>query len=123
MWTFDGQYAQKSRFKQCGKRHGVELNACLKNLGRLVEALNGGLTLQQCCAFGFFRSEGKDVYRIAQTGVRSAHETRLYVYARITGSTICILTVGDKNTQQDDIRWCHSTADEIRRTDHECARK
>ena len=118
MWTLSRQYAQANRFKQYEKKHPDEFVSCFNNLDRLLTALNGGLVLRQC-TFGFLGNEGMDVYRIGQSGVRSAHETRLYIYAEITGTEIHLLTIGDKRTQQSDINWCHSKAREIRGQEHE----
>ena len=68
--------------------------------------MNSSGTLQQALNFGFFGSEGEDVYRIGQTKVVGAKETRLYIYAKITGPEIQVLTIGDKSSQQADIRKC-----------------
>ncbi len=114
MWKIIWLFAQGNRFRQYKKKHPLEFEACVRNLDRLVGAFEHGMTLQQC-TFGFFRSEGANVYRIGQSCMGSAHETRLYIYIRITGQEIYLLTIGDKNTQQRDILWCHSTVEEIQR--------
>lgn len=64
--------------------------------------------------YGFIRSEHEDVYRIGQTNVEHPHETRLYVYACVIRTTIYILTVGDKSTQQLDINACRAKARELK---------
>lgn len=73
----------------------MELAACFSNLDHIVALLN---RYKNIGAFqvGFFRSEGENVYRIGQTGVKHAVETRLYVYVYTTGHTVYILTIGDK---------------------------
>lgn len=113
MWELKEDFANKTRLAQYAKKHRAEYTACFANLGRLHEALAGGLTLQQC-TFGFFGSEGMDIYRIGQSGVPHAHETRLYIYAAITGGEIQVLTIGDKKSQSADIRWCHAQSQVIR---------
>jgi len=105
-------YSNESRLARYSRKHPAETAVCFRNLGRLLSALDSGLTLQQC-TFGFFGSEGHDVYRIAQTGIANAHETRLYIYVKITQKEVQLLTIGDKQSQADDIRWCHSTVSAI----------
>ncbi len=105
-WCIKKEYAEENRFKKYAKKHMQELASCTANLQKLEDFLNGGGTLQQALGFGFFGSEGEDLYRIGQTGIRNAKETRLYVYARITGPDIQVITVGDKSTQQSDIQRC-----------------
>ena len=51
----------------------------------------------------FFRSEGEGVFRIGQTGVRSAKESRLYVYPDEQSQTMYVLTIGIKEQQAKDI--------------------
>ena len=51
----------------------------------------------------YFRNEFDGVWRIGQTNVAHARETRLYVYAARIGTTFYTLTMGDKDTQQADL--------------------
>ena len=106
VWVLKSDYANEVRFQSYRKKHERELISCLANLNNLLHALNMGLSLQEALGLGFFRSEGENIYRIGQSGVAHAKETRLYVYARITGPDIQILTIGDKKSQQRDIDWC-----------------
>ena len=114
MWEVKDIFANRKRFRQYAKKHFNEFASCFKNLDRLRAALEDGMTLQQC-SFGFFGSEGKDVYRIGQSGIPNAHETRLYIYVEIAGTEIYLLTIGDKNTQSLDIEWCHTIVEQIRK--------
>lgn len=109
-WVVKHDYADKNRFKRYDKKHHNEVVSCTTNLERLERFLNSGGTLQQAMTFGYFGSEGNDVYRIGQTGIRSAKETRLYIYAKITGPEIQVLTIGDKDTQEDDVNNCKEKA-------------
>jgi hypothetical protein len=115
MWTPNHEYAEKGKLKKYAKKHQREVAACLANLETLCETLNMGLTLQQAeTGLGFFSSEGGDLYRIAQSGVPSAKETRLYVYALVTGGNVYVLSIGGKDTQQNDIRHCRDIIRRIR---------
>lgn len=102
-WAICDDYAIRSRFKQCRKNHAREYSSCFENLDRLIEILDQGhkwLSFQ----LGYLRSEGGDVFRIGQTGVPHAKEIRLYIHADENARTIYLLTMGDKDSQQDDIR-------------------
>ena len=105
-WQIRRDYAQKNRFKKYAKKHNEEVVSCTANLQKLEAFLNDGGTLQQALGFGYFGTEGEDIYRIGQTGIENAQETRLYIYAQITGPDIQVITIGDKSTQQADIRHC-----------------
>jgi len=104
-WEISDDLAERNRFKVFGKKHPMELAACFSNLDHIVALLNrhGNIRSFQV---GFFRSEGENVYRISQTGVKHAAETRLYVYVYTVGHTVYVLTIGDKTQQADDIRRC-----------------
>jgi hypothetical protein len=119
IWTINDDLAERNRFKAFNKKHPREYAACFANLAHVVELLNrsGGAGTFQV---GFFRSEGENVYRIGQTGVKHAVETRLYVYVYTQGHTVYVLTIGDKTQQADDIRRCKAIArDWVRRREHE----
>jgi hypothetical protein len=115
MWTPNHEYAEKGKFKKYAKKHRREMDSCLDNLRRLCGNLNAGLTLQQAeSGLGFFSSEGGDLYRIGQSGFPGAKETRLYVYAIISGGNVYVLTIGGKETQQADIARCRAIIGRIR---------
>jgi len=107
MWTATHEHADKNTIKKYARKHQREYLACVKNLEDLIAFLNGGATLQQAeSGLGFFSTEGGNVYRITQTGVPHAKETRLYVYAVVLGDTIHVLTIGDKDSQKRDLLRC-----------------
>ena len=113
MWIESYEYADANRMKHYAKRHRREYVSCLANLADVITALNNGAAVT-AIPFGFFRSEREDVYRIGQTNVKHPHETRLYVYACVVRTTIYVLTVGGKSTQQIDINACHAKARELK---------
>lgn len=112
MFELKNSFSNNARLTRYAKKHPAETAACFRNLKRLLAALNNGMTLQQC-TFGFLDSEGHDVYRIAQTKIANAHETRLYIYIRITEKDVQLLTIGDKQSQPEDIKFCHEMVRKI----------
>ena len=113
MWIESYEFADSNRMKHYAKKHRREYVSCLANLADVIAALNNGAAVT-AIPFGFFRSEHEDVYRIGQTNVKHPHETRLYVYACVIRTTIYVLTIGDKATQQLDINACHAKARELK---------
>ena len=106
--AFDGHHdagLDANRLKRYAKRHPRETASCFNNLDLVLRALNQGTPFVQL-SFGFFRPEGENLWRIGQTKVPHAKETRLYVYVRIVETTISTLLIGDKDEQPDDIRIC-----------------
>ena len=62
------------------------------------------------CLIGraYFQPEGEDVYRISQARVQNSKEVRLYIYVCMIESKLYPITMGDKDTQQDDINRCNA---------------
>ncbi|WP_309398789.1 hypothetical protein [Cerasicoccus maritimus] len=104
-WSISKDYATKSSFKKYAKKHPDEYTSCFANLDKIISLLNGGTKLAQL-KIGFFRSEKDDLWRIGQTQVQDAHETRLYVSINDVTKIIHILKIGDKSSQAQDIPDC-----------------
>jgi hypothetical protein len=113
-WSLDLSLAEAGRFKDYQKRHEREHASCFVNLGTLLEMLDR-YGSPKGFGLGFFRSEGRGVYRIGQTGVKHAKETRLYVYPSDVLRLVYVLTIGTKESQKDDVARCWRAAEEIRR--------
>lgn len=103
----------RSQYKRLDKHYPDEVASCLGNLELVYNELSAGKPLG-AISFGFFRSERRGVYRIGQTRIRSSHELRLYVFPDEQKRQLWILCLGDKSTQQDDIRRCHQQADTLK---------
>ena len=114
-WEIDSQHAVKSAFKKYARKHRAEYASCFENLDRVVEILAKGHAWGSF-QVGFLRSEGDGIYRIGQTGVPHARETRLYIYAVVEQQRILLLTIGDKDSQQDDLRQAKAIVQTIRGT-------
>lgn len=55
------------------------------------------------------------MWRIGQTGVPHAKETRLDVYAALVGRTFYPLTIGDEESQKGDLANLRETANRLER--------
>src|ERR1700720_4508913 len=101
-WQIETKYATGSKFKKFAKNHDREYDSLFVNLQRVVDILNSGHKLGSF-QVGYFRSESDGVYRIGQTSVAGAKESRLYIWANAVTRTIYVLGIGDKDSQQGDI--------------------
>lgn len=108
-WEFNDDHATRSKFKKFNKAHPKEFVSLFANLDTIQRYLNLGLNISTF-KLGFFRSEGDGVYRISQTSIPSAHESRLYVYLCAQDRTIYILGIGDKPSQKADIKAAKTLA-------------
>lgn len=108
MFEIDNSLAERGAIRRYEKKHRRECASCYENLIAVKDYLNTGMPLQQvmrCCHY--LRSEGEDVYRIGQSGIVGAKESRLYIYVRIANGRIYTLLFGDKDSQRKDINTCH----------------
>ena len=102
MWSVDWTYLSKTQIKRVAKNHSREYESCLSNLDTILEMLNVGIPVG-VIKFGHFRSERDGVYRIGQSGIVGAKETRLYLYFDEGEETIYVVGTGFKEGQSVDI--------------------
>jgi hypothetical protein len=112
-WQIDASHAIGSKFKKFAKNHDRENDSLFANLQRILDILNTGHKLGSF-QVGYFRSESDGVYRIGQTGVASARESRLYVLPVVETKTVYVLGIGDKDTQAGDINEAKELAEVIK---------
>ena len=114
MWTLRYTDEFERRRKRYAKKRGRELRAVLGNLDVLVESLNEGGKPQQA-KFGFIHPEPLGVLAIEQKGGgKSLTETRLYVFPDESGGVLYAITLGDKQSQADDIETCKQFVRDLR---------
>ncbi len=115
-WEQNADYAIRSKFEKCAKNHRREYDSVFINLAKIIKLLNSGNKLG-AIRINFFRSEGDEVYRIGQTAVPAAKETRLYVYPDVTNRIMYVLSIGTKDgvtQQQADINEAKELVEKIR---------
>ena len=114
-WQLNTDHAIKNRFKKLNADHPKEYASLFSNLKKIKDLLDQGSKVGGFNV-GFFRSEGGGVYRIGQTGVRDAKESRLYVYPDQERQIMYVLTAGTKDEQSDDVKSAKHTVTDIRKT-------
>lgn len=118
-WNINTQYATNTRFKRFRKNHEKEYVSCFSNLEKIIGLLNSGKSVALLANNpSFFRSEGGGLFRIGQTCVIGAKESRLYVYPDETTKAMFILDIGTKENQQQDIITAKTTIRQLHRELH-----
>lgn len=115
-WRVSTAFATGNRFRKFAENYPRESESCAANLQRLVDHLNSGIQLTVLAQnLSFFRSEREGLFRIGQSGVKSAKESRLYIYPCEESWMIFILDFGTKETQRADIALARKAIRQIRR--------
>lgn len=109
-WAVDFSLANHSALRRFQKNHVQEYASCLRNLDKVIMLLDDGHALNTLNRNpGFFRSERKSVFRVGQTGLVGAKETRLYVYPVESEKVVT------KESQESDINEAHRTVKSFRK--------
>jgi hypothetical protein len=102
------------RRKRYTKKNSEELKAVVNNFDTYLEALERNVIPQKITA-GFIHREGLGVKAIDQKGSKGKlKQTRLYIYPDITTRKLYLLTIGDKRSQKEDIKFCHGYVRNLR---------
>ncbi len=112
MWQVAETDEYERRHKRYRKKHPRELAAVLDNLDTYFRSLAAGVCPKQV-KHGFMHNELHGVIAIDQKGggVNLA-QTRLYIYPE--RDTLYLITMGDKQSQQDDLAICREFVSAIR---------
>jgi hypothetical protein len=106
MWVQEPSDDFRRQHRWFEKKRPKELRAMLVNLDAYLAALVAGTKPLQI-KFGFMHAELRGVVAIDQKGGgKGLAQTRLYVYPDVDDQKLYLLTIGDKNTQKDDIKLC-----------------
>ena len=114
-WSVNTDCTSPGQFEKFYNKHPREYEALFRNLNKIMGLLKSG---QKIGGFhvGFFRSEGDGVYRIGQTGVEAAAESRLYVYPDSKSAVMHVLGVGEKDDQPRDVNDAKEIAGKIKKS-------
>lgn len=107
-WVLEVTETYERRYKEYEKKHPNELVAVANNLDSYFKALNRfGHPLQ--VKAGFIHDEPEGIKAVDQKGGGQKvklQQTRLYIYPDLNTRTVHVLTMGDKSSQKEDIKFC-----------------
>jgi len=120
LWHLDDLPEFGRTLKQYEKKHAAEVAQLLVNLDAVHQALNLGAK-PEALHGGHVHREPLGVIAVDQRGsAAKGLELRLYTYPRTATSTLYLLRIGEKASQQRDINWCRDWVKRLRQeTDHE----
>ena len=101
-------------FRKYEKKHEEEAVAAMTNLGGYMQLLEKGVNPLQISA-SYVHDEKKGLVAVDQKKTkRKLRETRLYFYPDVEDMIVYLLIIGDKNSQQKDIKFCRKQIKQIR---------
>ena|SRR5947209_8028163 len=118
MWTIETSDEYDGRLKRFAKKRRPELAAVLDNLDTMFTGLNSGLSIAQLRSFGFVHVEPAGILAVDQSGGSGGtklRQARLYTYPDEKRTVLELITLGEKDTQQEDIRYAKEYVESIRK--------
>lgn len=114
VWIIEDSDLFKRKLKQYEKKHRRETIAALTNLDTYVRLLNDSFKPAQIEA-GFIHHEPQGVKAVDQKGAgNKPRQTRLYFYPCEQDHTVYLITIGDKNSQKNDVRDSREFVNKLR---------
>jgi hypothetical protein len=102
------------RVKRWPKKYRRELGAMLANLQTILSALQAGSKVESL-EFGFVHHEPGGVLALDQKGGGAGLKPcRLYTYPHVDEEVLHVITMGDKNSQSEDIKYAKAFADGVK---------
>jgi len=115
MWALQKTDDYERRHRWYEKKRRSELTAVLDNPDTYFKTRVAGVKPLQIKA-GFIHSEPLGVMAIDQRGGgRNLAETRLYVYPDVESEILYVITLGDKNSQRQDLALCREFVTDLRK--------
>ena len=114
MWKIEATPQWERDRKYYEKKRPAELAAVLHNLKRYVAQLNAAPN-PKAFGGGYMHPEPNGVVAIDQKGGGgNLQQTRLYVYPCEAHKLPYIITIGNKDEQQSDIRFCSEFVESLK---------
>jgi hypothetical protein len=116
MWILSPLPDVQKRLDKYKKKWSREMTNVFDNLDTLLEALNCGTNPEQLKQLGFVHSEPFGILAIDQKGPGKGAKLkpfRLYTYPDEEAKRLDLIILGDKDTQQDDIRESKAFVQEL----------
>ena len=120
LWQLEDLPEFGRTLKQYEKKSAPEVAQLLANLDAVHQALNLGAKAEALHG-GHVHREPVGIIAVDQRGGSAKGlELRLHAYPCAASSTLYLLRIGDKSSQQRDINWCRDWVKRLRQeTDHE----
>ncbi len=119
MWFAEPTDEYIRRHRWYAKKKPRELRAVLDNLDTFLKSLQRGSLPQQIKA-GYIHPEPHGVLAIDQKGGgKNLAQTRLYIFPYTPDEVLKLLTIGDKESQSEDIKYCGSQVAAFRKPANE----
>jgi len=100
-------YSQ-STADRISKKHPDEFKNTIKNLDTYIKTLEEGVPLEQAKrVLPFVHNEKNGLLAIDQRPPKGGFQLRLYIYPSESDHTVYITSIGDKQSQQGDIKTGH----------------
>ena len=98
----------KSTADRISKKHTKEFKNTIKNLDTYINTLEEGVPLEQTKrVLPFVHNEKNGLLAIDQRPPKGGFRLRLYIYPSESDHTVYITSIGDKQSQQSDIKTGH----------------
>lgn len=106
-------YPEKRQSK-IARGHELLIANVLANFEAYLRVLELGTHPEQAKRlFPFIHDEKSGLVAIDQRPPKGGFQIRLYVFPHIPTRTVHVVAIGDKSTQENDIRFCHRYVKEI----------
>lgn len=107
MWKLTQHPELEKKLKKFRKRHKQEVVNAFDNLSDYLALLNDGWKQQQIVRGYARHREGSGVRAIDETGPKNPRKAiRLYVFPDEVSKELHVITIGDKDSQSDDVKLC-----------------
>ncbi|SRR6266478_6160339 len=113
MWNLNSLPDVQKKLDRFKKKWAHEMTNVFDNLDTFMEALNAGTKPEQLKQLGFVHSEPLGILAIDQRGPGKGSKLkqfRLYVFPEEDAEQLHLITLGDKDSQQDDLNQSKSFA-------------
>ncbi|VGO17006.1 hypothetical protein PDESU_05600 [Pontiella desulfatans] len=121
MWGLAKAEGFDNNFKKFARKHRAESAAVMANLETALAVLNETNNVQAVRELSFSRKEPDGILALDSRGAKRERTgtklktTRLYIYTVEINSTLYLLRIGDKDSQQQDLKTCRNAIRRIKR--------
>lgn len=106
-WHLEPTDLYLRRQEEFKKKRPKQLLAVLRNLARYQQMLDEQ-PIARLVSAGFIHPEGRGIVALTQQGFKPKQPpTRLYLYPAQDSKMVYLITIGDKDTQSQDIQDCN----------------